>query len=132
MADADLVLGTRTTRQLIQQGTRMRGRVRLAHIMLAKLIEILWISHRIRLTDVGCTYRVLWRDSYLDIRDRLTSEGPEYVLEMDIETLQSRKRLIEVPVSFLNTNEVLAEKYQSVGMFFRMLRTILRKRIGLR
>lgn len=128
MADADLVLGTRTTRQLIQQGTRMRGRVRLAHILLGKLIEILWISHRIRLTDVGCTYRMLWRDSYLDIRDRLQSEGPEYVLEMDIETLLSRKRLIEVPVSFLNTNEVLAEKYQSVGMFFRMLRTIVRKR----
>jgi dTDP-glucose pyrophosphorylase len=131
MADADLVLGTRTTRQLIQQGTRMRGRVRVAQILLAKLIEILWYNHRIRLTDVGCTYRVLWRDSYLDIRDQLTSEGPEYVLEMDIETLRSRKRLIEVPVSFLNTNEALAEKYQNVGMFFRMLRTIVSKRIGL-
>lgn len=130
LADADLVLGTRTTRQLIQQGSRMRGRVRLAHIILGKLIEILWIGHRVRLTDVGCTYRVLWRDSYLDIRDRLKSPGPEYVLEMDIETLRSRKRLIEVPVSFLNTNEVLAERYQSVGVFFRMLGTIMRKRLG--
>jgi len=131
LADADLVLGTRTTRQLIQQGSRMRGRVRLAHIVLGKLIEILWIGHRVRLTDVGCTYRVLWRDSYLDIRDRLKSSGPEYVLEMDIETLRSRKRLIEVPVSFLNTNEVLAQRYQSVGVFFGMLGTIIRKRLGI-
>ncbi|MHB1390911.1 MAG: sugar phosphate nucleotidyltransferase [Thermoleophilia bacterium] len=130
LADADLVLGTRTTRQLIQQGSRMRGRVRLTHMFLAKLIELLWIGHRIRLTDVGCTYRALWRQSYLDIRSRLKSSGPEYVLEMDIETLRSRKRLIEVPVSFLNTNEVLAEKYQHIGVFFGMLRTIISKRLS--
>ncbi len=130
LADADLVLGTRTTRQLIQQGSRMKGLVRLAHIFLAKLIEILWIRHRIRLTDVGCTYRALWRHSYLDIRDRLKSAGPEYVLEMDLETLRARKRLIEVPVSFLHTNEALAERYQRAGVFFRMLRTIIRKRLG--
>lgn len=49
---------------------------------------------------------------------------------MDIETLRSRKRLIEVPVSFLNPNEVLAEKYQHIGVFFRMLRTIVSKRLG--
>jgi len=131
LPDADLVLGTRTTRQLIQQGSRMRGVVRLTHVVLAKLIEILWVSHRIRLTDVGCTYRALWRDSYLDIRDRLKSPGPEYVLEMDIETLRSRKRLIEVPVSFLNTHEALAQRHQQAGVFFRMLRTIVRKRLGL-
>jgi dTDP-glucose pyrophosphorylase len=130
LADADLVLGTRTTRQLIQQGSRMKGVVRLAHILLAKLIEILWITHRIRLTDVGCTYRALWRHSYLDIRDRLKSAGPEYVLEMDLETLRARKRLIEVPVSFLHTNEALAERYQRPGVFFKMLRTIIRKRLG--
>ena len=131
LADADLVLGTRTTRQLIQQGSRMNGVVRLTHIFLAKLVEILWISHRIRLTDVGCTYRALWRYTFLEIKDRLKSPGPEYVLEMDIETLRSRKRLIEVPVSFLNTNEVLAQRHQQMGVFFRMLRTIVRKRLGL-
>jgi UDP-N-acetylglucosamine diphosphorylase / glucose-1-phosphate thymidylyltransferase / UDP-N-acetylgalactosamine diphosphorylase / glucosamine-1-phosphate N-acetyltransferase / galactosamine-1-phosphate N-acetyltransferase len=131
IADADLVLGTRTTRQLVQQGTRMRGLVRLAHIFLAKLIELLWIGHRVRLTDVGCTYRTLWRHCYLEIKDRLRSTGPEYVLEMTIETLRSRQRLIEVPVSFLRTNEVLAERYQHFGVFLRMIRTIIRYRLGM-
>jgi dTDP-glucose pyrophosphorylase len=130
IADADLVLGTRTTRQLIQQGTRMRGLVRLAHIFLAKLIELLWIGHRVRLTDVGCTYRTLWRHCYLEIKDRLKSTGPEYILEMTIEILCSRQRLIEVPVSFLHTNEVLAERYQNLGVFLRMVQTILRYRLG--
>jgi hypothetical protein len=130
LADADLVLGTRTTRQLIQQGSRMNGVVRLAHIFLAILIEILWLDHRIRLTDVGCTFRAIWRHSYLDIRDRLKSAGPEYVLEMDIETLRARKRLIEVPVSFLHTNEALAERHQHASVFFRLLWTIISKRLG--
>jgi len=131
ISDADLVLGTRTTRQLIHQGSRMRGPVRLAHIFLAKLVELCWITHRVRLTDVGCTYRILWRHCYLEIKDRLRSTGPEYVLEMTIETLRSRQRLIEVPVSFLHTNEVLAERHQRVGIFLRMVWTIIRHRLGL-
>lgn len=131
IADADLVLGTRTTRQLIQQGSRMRGVVRLAHILLAKLIEVLWLSHRVRLTDVGCTYRLLWRDCYAEIEERAQSPGPEFALEMTIETLRSRRRLIEVPVSFLHTNEVLAQLYQRPTVFLRMLATVLKRRLGL-
>jgi hypothetical protein len=131
IADADLVLGTRTTRQLIQQGSRMRGVVRLAHILLAKLVELLWFSHRVRLSDVGCTYRLLWRDCFAEIKDRLTSPGPEFALEMTIETLRSRRRLIEVPVSFLHTNEALAELYQRPTVFLRMLATVLKRRMGL-
>jgi dTDP-glucose pyrophosphorylase len=130
IADADLVLGTRTTRQLIQQGSRMRGVVRLAHILLAKLIELLWLTHRVRLTDVGCTYRLLWRDCFEEIESRVQSPGPEFALEMTIETLRSRRRLIEVPVSFLHTNEALAQLYQRPSVFLRMLATVLKRRLG--
>jgi len=128
--DAELVLGTRTTRQLIHQGTRMRGIVRLAHVFLAKAIEVLWPDHSVRLTDVGCTFRTLWRHCYLDIRNQLRSRGPEYVLEMTIEVLKSRRRLIEVPVSYLRTNEVLAEEHQRAAVFFRMLATMIERRLG--
>jgi hypothetical protein len=131
IADADLVLGTRTTRQLIQQGSRMRGMVRLAHILLAKLIELLWFGHRVRLTDVGCTYRLFWRDCFAEIQERAQSDGPEFALEMTIETLRSRRRLIEVPVSFLHTNEALAQLYQRPSVFMRMLTTVLKRRLGL-
>lgn len=131
IADADLVLGTRTTRQLIQQGSRMRGVVRLSHILLAKLIEALWFSHRVRLTDVGCTYRLFWRDCFAEIQERAQSDGPEFALEMTIETLRSRRRLIEVPVSFLHTNEALAQLYQRPSVFMRMLTTVLKRRLGL-
>ena len=131
IADADLVLGTRTSRQLIQQGSRMRGVVRLAHILLAKIVELLWIRHQVRLSDVGCTYRLLWRHCYEEIRARIGSPGPEFELEMTIEILRSRQRLIEVPVSFLHTNEDLAQLYQRPSIFLRMLATVLRRRLGL-
>jgi len=132
IADADLVLGTRTSRQLIQQGSRMRGVVRLAHILLAKLVELLWFRHRVRLSDVGCTYRLLWRHCYEEIKARVTSSGPEFELEMTIEILRSRQRLIEVPVSFLRTNEDLAQLYQRPSIFLRMLAKVIRRRLGLR
>ncbi|RJX34936.1 MAG: hypothetical protein C4525_05785 [Desulfarculus sp.] len=131
ITDADMVLGTRTTRQLIQQGSRMRGLVRLAHILLAKLVELLWIDHHVRLTDVGCTYRLLWRHCYQEIKERVRSAGPEFVLEMTIETMRSRQRLIEVPVSFLHTNPALAALYQHPRTFLRMLALVLRRRLGL-
>jgi len=132
IADADLVLGTRTSRQLIQQGSRMRGVVRLAHLLLAKLVELLWLRHRVRLSDVGCTYRLLWRHCYEEIKARVTSSGPEFELEMTIEILRSRQRLIEVPVSFLRTNEDLAQLYQRPSIFLRMLAKVIRRRLGLR
>ncbi|MEW5912232.1 MAG: sugar phosphate nucleotidyltransferase [Thermodesulfobacteriota bacterium] len=129
--DADLVLGTRTTRQLIQQGSRMRGLVRLSHILLAKLVELLWLGHRVRLTDAGCTYRLLWRHCYQKIKEQVRSAGPEFVLEMTIETMRSRQRLIEVPVSFLHPNPDLAALYQHPSTFLRMLALVLRRRLGL-
>ena len=39
-----------------------------------KLIEVLWWPVEPRFTDVGCTYRAIWRDAYLKIRDYLVCD----------------------------------------------------------
>ena len=100
LKDADMVVGTRTTRELIEQGTNMRGPVRMGNILVAKLVELLWWGQRPRFTDVGCTYRALWRDTYRRIRPLLTGVGPELSPEMMVAVLQARMRIIEVPVSY--------------------------------
>ena len=100
MKDADMVIGTRTTRQMIEQGTNMHGLVRWANVMVGKLIEALWWTQEPRFTDVGCTYRAIWRDVYEKIRPRLTGIGPEFSPEMMIEVLRMRRRVVEVPVSY--------------------------------
>ncbi|GAG00366.1 unnamed protein product, partial [marine sediment metagenome] len=73
LRDSDMVVGTRTTRQMIEQGANMRGIVRAAHMILAMLLQLLWWRFDCRLTDVGCIYRGMWRSTYRTIRDNLTA-----------------------------------------------------------
>ena len=63
--DADLVVGTRTTRQMIDQGSNMRGLARAANVAVAKLLEILWWRFDSRFTDLNCVYRAFWRSTLL-------------------------------------------------------------------
>ncbi len=101
LKDADMVLGTRTTKQMIQQGANMNLFLRLGNVAVAKLIEILWWSrHEPRLTDVGCTFRAVWSDAYRRIRDDLNADGPSFSPEMIIESIRHYMRVIEIPVSY--------------------------------
>jgi NDP-sugar pyrophosphorylase family protein len=130
MKEADMVTGTRTTRQLIEQGSSMRGPVRLANIVLAKLIELLWWNREIRISDVGCTFRAMWRSCYLDLKDRLISRGPELLAEMTVEIMRDRKRMIEIPVNYYNCSEAMNRKYRNRRTFFRILAMLAKKRLA--
>jgi NDP-sugar pyrophosphorylase family protein len=133
LRDADLVVGTRTTRQMIDQGSNMRGIVRTAHVALAKLMELLWWRFDCRFTDVCCVYRAFWRSTYTLIRGELRSTGVELFPEMVIEVLRARRRIIEIPVNYSTRDrehEYVPSKYQNVGTFLRILWVILRKRFS--
>jgi NDP-sugar pyrophosphorylase family protein len=133
--DADLVVGTRTTRQMIEQGSNMRGIVRAAHLLLAKGMEVLWWRFDSRFTDVGCVYRAIWRSTYRTIRGELSSKGVEIFPEMVIEVLRARRRVVEIPVNYYARDpevEYVPTRYQTVGTFFRVLALMLRKRFQTR
>lgn len=127
--------GTRTTRQLVEQGTNMRGPVRWGNIVVAKLLEVMWCQRVARFTDVGCTFRALWRDGYNRMRPVLEGVGPELSPEMMVAALMTRQRVIEVPVSY--HRRVAGESKHSANYLkisrtaLRMLRCIIRKRLGL-
>lgn len=132
MKDADMVIGTRTTRQMIEQGTNMKGIVRWANVVVGKFIEALWWSQEPRFTDVGCTYRAIWRDVYEKIRGRLVGVGPEFSPELMIEVLRQHRRVIEIPVSYYP--RIAGESKHSASFRHlaktatKMLRLIVRKR----
>ena len=131
LQDADLVTGTRTTRQMIEQGANMRGIVRLAHLALAKLLELFWWRLEPRFTDICCVYRGMWANTYRLIRDQLESPGVEIFPEMIIEVLRARKRVIEVPVNYFSRDLIhphVRSRYQTPGTFLRVLRLMVRKR----
>ena len=59
--ECDAVFGTRTTWELVWEGANMDWFLRWGNWAVAKLIEVLFnTSH---LSDVGCTYRLLRRDT---------------------------------------------------------------------
>lgn len=132
LKDCDMAIGTRTTRQMIEQGANMDGITRWANIFFGKFIELLWWGQEPRFTDVGCTYRALWKTSYRDIEPYLNASGPEFSTEMMVAMLIARKRIIEVPVSYYKriggTSAHSINYYAKMKTALRMLRTCLKRR----
>ena len=132
LRDADMVVGSRTTRQMIEQGANMRGLVRWVHILLAKLVELLWWRFECRFTDICCVFRAFWRSTYDPLRPNLTAAGVEIFPELVLEALRARKRIIEVPVNYYNRDldtPYVRSRYQSPAVLTRVLGLILRKRV---
>jgi dTDP-glucose pyrophosphorylase len=127
--EADMVVGTRTTRQLIEQGTQMRGAVRLANILLAKVLELLWWSFEGRFTDASCNFRAIWKSSYRQIAADLSADGAGLGAELIVELLRRRERVIEIPVNYVNRTGSSYRKYHRFGTFLSIFGLILKKRV---
>jgi NDP-sugar pyrophosphorylase family protein len=131
MKDADMVVGTRTTRQMIEQGANMDWFLRWGNVFLGKMVELLWWRQEPRFTDVGCTYRGIWKDFYNKIKDNLTAPGPEFSVEMMIEVLRTRGRIIEIPISYYKRmageSKHSAKRIKAIKNGLKMIKTIIRK-----
>jgi len=133
MKDADMVIGTRTTRQMIEQGSNMGSFLRWGNVFLGKLIEVLWWGQEPRFTDVGCTFRAIWKDSYTKIRENLHASGPEFSPEMMIEALRAHLRVIEIPVSYykrMSGESKHSAGFKKIKTGLKMLNVILGKKLG--
>lgn len=129
-----MVMGTRTTRQMVQQGANMRFLLRWGNVAMAKILQLLWLRpSEPRFTDVGCTYRALTRETWHAIRDHLRETGPAFSPEMMCAALNARCRVIEIPVSY--SSRMGGESKHSdtfsrqARTALKMFRTICRKRL---
>ncbi len=100
LKDSDMVIGTRTTRQMIEQGANMPPLVRWINVIFGKIVEILWWNQEPRYTDVGCTYRAIWKKSFEKIVPFLHAKGPDFSTEMMIAVMICKQRVIEIPVTY--------------------------------
>jgi len=123
LKDCDLVIGTRTTRQMIEQGANMRPMIRLANVVYGKIIEALWWRQALRFTDVGCSYRAIWRTSYERIRPYLNSPGPAFAPEMMIAILICKMRVIEIPITY---RKRCGGESKHSGHFLALIKTALK------
>ena len=135
LKDCDMVLGTRTTNELINQGANMPIGLRIANLMVAKFVEILWWNYNEpRFTDVGCTYRAFWKTEYDEIKHNFIGKGPEFSPEMMIEFIRNNKRVIEIPVSYYTRlggkSKHSESKVAILKTGFKMLSLILKKKLN--
>jgi glycosyltransferase involved in cell wall biosynthesis len=96
--DFDLVLGTRTTRELIWHGANMGWQLRWGNWVVAKLLQVLFGGPS--LSDCGCTLRLVRRSAVDRLLPRFTVGGAHFLPEMVCLALLEGLRLVEVPVNY--------------------------------
>ncbi len=104
LEDVEMVVGTRTTYELAASDSQMDWFMSWGNVFLATLIRLrYWDSRflgRIRLTDVGCTFRVLRREALEQILGDLSVGGDYFSPHMILSALRNGLRIIEVPIKF--------------------------------
>ncbi|MFK7738959.1 MAG: glycosyltransferase family 2 protein [Planctomycetota bacterium] len=131
--DAGMVMGTRTTRQMVEQGANMRFMLRWGNVFMAKFLQVCWMRpSEPRFTDVGCTFRALTRGTWDRVRTRTREPGPAFSPEMMCAALQERCRVIEVPVTYSRRMGGESKHsdtfWRQAKLAWKMFRTICRKR----
>jgi glycosyltransferase involved in cell wall biosynthesis len=128
-SECDVVLGTRTTRELIWSGANMPWYLRWGNWGVAKLIEVLFnTSH---LSDVGCTYRLLRRATAREVAARMTVGGSHAGAEIMLLTILGGARFVEVPVNYLprvGRSSVTGSRAKAIMVGLRMIELVLRFR----
>ncbi len=129
--DCDAVFGTRTTRELIWRGANMGFGLKWGNWAVAKLVEVLFnTSH---LSDVGCTYRLLTRETVRRIQDKFTVGGSHFGPELMLLTIVSGARVVEVPVNYLprvGVSSVTGDLRKAIVLGLQMVAFILKFRLG--
>jgi glycosyltransferase involved in cell wall biosynthesis len=124
--DVDFVLGTRTTLELVEPGAKMDWFLLYGNVFLAKLIQLRFLR-RVRLTDVGCTYRAIKRRVLMKIMNNLKVGGPHFSPEMIIEALKAGLKIVEIPINYkirVGESKITSNKFKSFKVGLRMLKLI--------
>jgi glycosyltransferase involved in cell wall biosynthesis len=128
--DFDMVMGTRTTRELIWAEANMGIFLRLGNLAVAKLLEFLFNGPS--LSDCGCTLRLIHADAARRIQPYLTVGGSHFLPEMVILGLLGKLRIIEVPVNYhgrRGTSKITGSFKTAWRVGWRMIRLIVMYRL---
>jgi glycosyltransferase involved in cell wall biosynthesis len=128
--DFDLVLGTRTTRELIWHGANMGWQLRWGNWAVAKLLQVLFDGPS--LSDCGCTLRLIRRPAVERLLPRLTVGGSHFLPEMVCLALLQGQRMVEVPVNYrdrVGESKITGSMSTALRVGARMVGVILRYRL---
>lgn len=120
--DFDCIFGTRTTKSLIHKGAKMQFYLRVGNIAVAKFLEYIFFGPT--LSDVGCTYKMISRNSYERIKNELTVTGSEFQPELMIRLILKKERILEIPVNYLEREGKSKITYNFLSSFKLALKMI--------
>lgn len=98
LENVDMVLGTRTTMEIVSNDSQINWFIQYGNIFIAKLIQLRYWG-KLRLTDVGCTFRAIRPDALDKILGQLKVSGNHFSAHMILVALKNDLKLIEVPVT---------------------------------
>jgi len=128
--DFDLVLGTRTTRELIWTEANMGLLLRYGNWAVAKLLELLFNGPSI--SDCGCTMRLIQRAAMLQMLPCFTVGGSHFLPEMVILGLLGKMHMVEIPVHYrgrLGKSKITGSFKTTIRVGWHMLNLILGYRV---
>src|SRR5579864_437517 len=128
--DFDLVLGTRTTRELIWHGANMGWQLRWGNWLVAKLLQVLFGGPS--LSDCGCTLRLIRRATAQRLLPRFTVGGSHFLPEMVCLALLEKQRLVEVPVNYrdrVGQSKITGSMSTAIRVGAHMVALIVRYRL---
>ena len=126
LEDFDCVFGTRTSKSMIGVGSKMYSYLRYGNIFVAKLLEYLFFGPS--LTDVGCSYKAFKNHSLKNVLHKLTVKGSHFQPELMIRLIESKNKIVEIPVYYLKRSgysKITYNFYSSVRVAFNMIKIIL-------
>jgi glycosyltransferase involved in cell wall biosynthesis len=129
--DFDMVMGTRTTPQLIWNGANMGIFLRYGNWIVAKFQEFLFNTPS--LSDCGCTMRLVRRTAAERLVRHLTVGGSHFLPEMVILGHLMKFRMIEVPVHYcsrLGKSKITGSFLKTLKVGFSMIGLIVRYRVA--
>jgi glycosyltransferase involved in cell wall biosynthesis len=129
--NADLVLGTRTTREMVWAGANMGFMLRWGNWGVAKLLQVLFNTPS--LSDCGCTMRLIHKPALERIRGNLTVGSSHFLPEMVILARLAGLTMIEVPVTYRprrGESKITGSFKTSTRVAVNMIRIIVRYRVS--
>jgi glycosyltransferase involved in cell wall biosynthesis len=126
----DLVLGTRTARDLIWRGANMGTFLRWGNWAVAKLMEVLF--NTVNLTDVGCTLRLIKREALQEVEPYFRVGGSYFGPEMMLLAFIRGLRVIQIPVNYrqrVGRSSVTGHVHKAFFLGWKMIFLILYYRV---
>lgn len=120
--DFDFIIGTRTEKELIHPRANMGWFIRTGNWAEGKMLYFLFGGSR--LSDVGCTFRLIKREALEKIQDQLTVGGSHFSPEMMSVAILNGIRMVEIPINYYERkgeSTITGKKYKALLLGMRMI-----------